>query len=337
MERRTRAGEAAGRSASIRGRWAWWVAGLGLAVLLAVPPFLATYYVYILNVVYLYVILAVGYNILVGFAGQFAMSHVGFFGVGVYTYGVLNITAPSLFPLWILAGGALAAAVGVCVALPAIRMRDIYLALVTFSFAEVLRWIFLNWDSVTGGSNGLRIPPGQLGRWQLTTDVQVYYLILVVMLLSVYAAWNLVRSRFGRAFSSIKNSEPAAQAFGINLVWYKTLAFGVSAFYAGIAGGLYGVLVGYIHPESLQFLHTVIYLAMVVVGGIGTLAGPVIGACLLGLLPEVLRGFTLLQEVLFGLLLMGFIVFMPLGIYGTARATYERHRRVAEQAGEAEG
>lgn len=317
------------------GRRYWWVGAAGLGILVALPPFLATYYVYVLNVVCLYIILAVGYNILVGFAGQFAMSHVGFFGVGVYTYGVLSIKAPAFFLLWIVAGGLLAAAVGVCVALPAIRMRDIYLALVTFSFAEVLRWIFLNSDALTGGSSGLRIPPASLGGVQLTTDVQVYYLIISVMVLSVYAARNLARSRFGRAFFSIKNSEPAATACGINLVRYKTLAFAVSAFYAGIAGGLYGVLVGYIHPESLQFLQTIMYLSMVVVGGVGTLAGPVIGACLLGLLPEFLRGATYLQEMLLGLLLMAIVMFMPLGIYGTVRARYEERFRVKERSVEA--
>jgi branched-chain amino acid transport system permease protein len=301
--------------------------GFIILVLLFLPAILATYWIYVLNLIFIYIILALGFNVLVGFAGQFAICHVGFFGIGVYTYGLLNTNIPIPFLFSVLAGGIVAAVVGFLIAIPSIRMRDIYLAMVTFSFAEVLRWIFLNWDSVTGGPNGLRISPATISKMQLTTDQQVYYVIFPCMFLLVVLTANMAKSRLGRAFFSIKDSEAAAMACGINVYKYKILAFGLSAFYAGVAGGLYGVLAGFIHPESLGFLQTILYLSMVVIGGLGTIPGPVIGACLLGIVPEFLREFSFLQEMLYGVVLMIFIVLMPLGIYGSMKARYEKMMR----------
>jgi branched-chain amino acid transport system permease protein len=147
------------------------------------------------------------------------------------------------------------------------------------------------------------------------------------MVLFVVLTANMAKSRLGRTFFSIKDSEAAAKACGINVYRYKIVAFGLSGFYAGVAGGLYGVLAGFIHPESLGFLQTILYLSMVVIGGLGTIPGPVIGACLLGIVPELLREFSFLQEMLYGVILMIFIVFMPLGIYGSMKARYEKMMR----------
>jgi branched-chain amino acid transport system permease protein len=298
--------------------------GLLILILLFIPIFLQTYWVYILNIVFIYIILALGFNILVGFTGQFAICHIGFFGIGVYVYGLLNLHIKMFFLLPVLAGGIFSALIGFFISIPSIRLRDIYLAMVTFSFAEVLHWIFLNWSSVTGGPNGLRIPPATLGSFQLVTDEQIYYVILLFSIILIVLTASMAKSRLGRAFFSIKDSENAAKAFGVNIFKYKVLAFSLSAFYAGIAGGLYGVLAGFIHPESLGFMQTILFLSMVVVGGLGTIPGPIIGACLLGLLPEILREFSYLQEMLYGALLMAFIIFMPLGIYGSIKIKYEK-------------
>jgi branched-chain amino acid transport system permease protein len=276
----------------------YYLYGLIILIVLILPAILETYWVYVLNLIFIYIILALGFNILVGFTGQFGICHVGFFGIGVYTYGLLSLHTPTPFLLSVLAGGIVAAIIGILIAIPSIRLRDIYLAMATFSFSEVLRWIFLNWESVTGGPNGLRISPATIGSIQLTEDKQHYYIILIFLLICVVLTASMSKSRLGRAFFSVKNSETAAMACGVNVYKYKILAFALSAFYAGYAGGLYGIVADFIHPESLGFMQTITYLAMVVVGGLGTIAGPIIGAILLGFIPELLREFSYLQEML---------------------------------------
>ncbi|MEW6266257.1 MAG: branched-chain amino acid ABC transporter permease [Thermodesulfobacteriota bacterium] len=288
---------------------------LGLALLI-LPLYLATYSIYIINIIFIYIILALGLNILIGIAGQFGLCHVAFMGIGVYTYALLRIHLDLPFPLAILAGALLASLVGFIIALPAIRLSDIYLALATFSFGEFLQWVFNSWDSVTRGPNGLQIPAARIGSFKFISDESVYYLILIVMILIILLTISILNSKFGRGFIALRESEPAAKAAGVNVTVYKALAFAISAFYAGIAGGLYGVLLPFIHPSSLGFMTTILALSMIVVGGMGSIPGAIIGACALGVIPELMREFVFLQEMVYGLVLMLFMAVIPNGLYG---------------------
>jgi branched-chain amino acid transport system permease protein len=287
-----------------------------IAILLLIPFLMKSYYVYVVNLIYIYIILALGLNILIGFTGLFGLCHITFFGIGIYTYALLRIHFGVPFFVGILAGAGLAAVIGYLIAIPSIRMRDIYLALATLSFGESMQWVFNNWDSVTRGPNGIQIPAANIGSYKLMSDESIYYLVFVVTILMLILTKNIINSKMGRAFVSIRESETAAKAMGVNVNQYKAFSFAISAFYAGIAGGLYGVLVPFIHPSTFGMMHTILVLTMLVVGGMGTIAGSIIGACTLGILPELLREFVFLQEIIYGAALMLFMIFMPNGIFG---------------------
>ena len=275
-----------------------------------------SYYIYVINLIYIYIILALGSNILIGFTGQFALCHISFFGIGIYTYALLRVHLGVPFLVAILAGAVLAAVIGYLIAIPATRMRNINLALATFAFAEFMQWAFNNWDSVTRGPNGIQIPAAKIGPYKLVNDEIIYYLIFFVLFLMFLLTKNIINSKIGRAFISIRESEIASKAAGVNVNRYKSFSFSISAFYAGIAGGLYGVLVPFIHPSSLGFMQTILVLTMNVVGGMGSIAGSIIGACVIGIIPEMLREFLFLQEIIYGAVLILFMIFMPNGILG---------------------
>jgi branched-chain amino acid transport system permease protein len=285
-------------------------------ILLLIPLFMNSYYIYVINLVFVYIILALGLNILIGFTGQFGLCHVSFFGIGIYTYALMRIHFAVPFLIAILAGAVLAAVIGYLIAIPAIRMRDIYLALATFSFGEFVQWVFNNWNSVTRGPNGIQIPAANIGSYKLMNDESIYYLIFIITVLMFLLTKNIINSKVGRAFISIRESETASKAAGVNVNRYKAFSFSLSAFYAGVAGGLYGVLVPFIHPSSLGFMQTILVLTMNVVGGMGFIPGSIIGACTMGILPELLREFVFLQEIIYGAALMLFLIFMPNGIFG---------------------
>jgi branched-chain amino acid transport system permease protein len=287
-----------------------------IAFLVVLPFFLKSYYVYVVNLIYTYIILALGLNILMGATGLFGLCHVTFFGIGIYTYALLRIHFGIPFYIGILAGAVLSAVIGYLIAIPAIRMRDIYLALATLSFGESMQWVFNNWDAVTKGPNGIQIPAANIGSYKLMTDETIYYLVFVVTALMFILTRNIMSSKVGRAFISIRESETAAKAMGIDVNRYKAFSFAISAFYAGIAGGLTGVLVPFIHPSTLGMMHTILILTMLVVGGMGTIGGSIVGACTLGIIPELLREFVFLQEIIYGAALMLFLIFMPEGIFG---------------------
>jgi branched-chain amino acid transport system permease protein len=290
------------------------VVALGLGVLTVLPFVANPYILYVTTIALIYVILAVGLNLLLGYAGQFAFANAALFGIGAYAAGLLQVKLG--WPFWVaLPGGAVfTALVGLVVALPALRLSGLYLALATMAFAQFTQWVLLNWESVTFGAGGFRIPPVSFAWLGLSTARGVYYLTLVVTALLVAAAWNTVRSRIGRAFVALRDSEVAADSLGIDLARYKTIAFGLSAFYAGVAGGLYRAALNFVGPEGFDVFQMVIHFSMVVVGGLGSVWGSVLGAAALVGFQETLRGFKGAQEIGFGLLLILCIVFLPEGL-----------------------
>ena len=302
-------------------RWAL----IAAAVVLLVLPFTASGYVlYVVNLLMVFVVLALGMHVVIGEAGQFALSHTAFYGIGIYTAGLVNAAWHPPFVVSIVAGGLLSALLGYVIGLLALRMRDIYLALATFAFGEAMQWVFLNWESVTGGSNGMRMQPAELFGLKLSNDLQAYPFVVLLAALMLWLTVLLSRSQFGSCLRAVRESDVAALAMGINVKAMKQTAFAISAAFAGVAGGMYTLFTSFIHPESLGFQTTILVLTMVVVGGIGSVRGAVAGAIAFGLISELLRQALSIQEVIYGAILMGFMMFKPRGLFAS---TFKREQR----------
>ena len=302
--------------ASTRG---WTLDHMALAaaalVLFALPFFAIGYVLYVVNLLMVFVVLALGMHVVIGEAGQFALSHAAFYGIGIYTAGLVNTAWHPNFLVSIAAGGVLAGITGYFLGLLALRMRDIYLALATFAFGEAMQWVFLNWEKVTGGSNGMRMQPAEGFGLKLTNDLQAFPFVVGLTALMLWITVWLARSQYGSALRAVRESDVAAMAMGINVKAMKQTAFAISAAFAGIAGGVYTLFISFIHPESLGFQTTILVLTMVVVGGIGSVRGAVAGAVAFGLISELLRQALSIQEIIYGAILMGFMMFRPRGLF----------------------
>lgn len=287
---------------------------LGLAVLAILPFVTSGYAIFVVNLLLVYLVLALGLHIVIGEAGQFSFAHTAFYGVGIYTAGILNNAFHLPFVLTIFMGGLLAALIGLAVGGLALRMRDIYLALVTFAFGEVMQWVFLNWTSLTGGSSGMRMTPANLFGYEVVTDKQAYLFVVVFAALFIWATIHISRSRLGMSMRAVRESEVAAMAMGVNVQRIKISAFAISAFYAGCAGGMFTLFSSFIHPESLGLQTTIMILIMIVVGGLGSVYGAIGGAIVFGLLFEALRSIHAGQEIVYGAVLMLCMMYAPRGV-----------------------
>lgn len=283
-------------------------------VLLLLPALANQYTVFVGNLMMLYIILALGLNLLVGFSGQLAFANAAMYGIGAYGAGLLQVHLA--WPYWIAApaGALMAMVIGTLLAFPALRLSGIYLALATLAFAQASQWVLWHWESVTFGAGGFAVPPVSFAPLPIRPGIGIYYLSWIVTVLLLLFAWRLVRSRIGRAFIAMRDGEAAAQSLGVDLLKYKTMAFALSGFYAGAAGALYSAVLGFVSPESFDLFQMIIHKAMIVVGGLGSVVGSVLGASLLVYLMEVLREFKSTQEIIFGALLLGFMVFQPHGL-----------------------
>jgi branched-chain amino acid transport system permease protein len=281
----------------------------------AIVPWVANPYIlYIANLALLYIILAVGLNILVGYAGQFALANAAMFGIGAYGTSLLQVRLGVPYGLAAPGGAVLAMLIGTAMAFPALRLSGVYLGLSTLSFALLTQWVLLHWQSVTFGAGGFPVPQLDLAALGVGPDLGIFYLSWLVALALVVFAWSLLRSRIGRCLVAIRDGEVAAQSLGISLLRYKALAFAISGFYAGAAGALYAPLLGYISPEGFDLFQMIIQKSMIVVGGMGSIMGSVIGAVAMVGLLEVLREFKSTQEIVFGGILIAFVLFRPRGI-----------------------
>jgi branched-chain amino acid transport system permease protein len=297
-------------------------AGAALA-LVAGPWLLGTYQLYFINLVLVNVIIAVGLNMLTGNAGQISMCHSSFMAIGAYATTLLHESAQLSFWIALPAGALIAAAFGVCVGLPAIRLGGFYLALATLGVLEMTQIVIYQFPSLTGGVRGMLAPRPTVFGQPLTSDLSLYYPVLGVAVVMLLFARNLLRSPVGRAFDAIRNSGPAAQALGIPLASTKLVAFTVAALYAGVGGGLYAAVVGFIDPIEFGIWTSVRHIIFIVVGGLGSLPGSVVGAALITGLPEGLRRFQEYSDFVYGALLLAFLIFMPSGIAGAWRRLSE--------------
>jgi branched-chain amino acid transport system permease protein len=287
--------------------------------LLSVVPLIGNPYLFFIGqMMLIYAILALGLNLLIGYAGQLAFANAALFGIGAYVTGLLVVRAGVVFPLAIPCGALGACAVGALIAIPALRLSGVYLALVTLCFAQFTNWVLIHWDAVTYGAGGFRVR-GMEFAFGIPPDVGLFYLIWASTIAAFVLCWNLVHSRIGRAFAAIRDGELAAQSLGINLAWYKGLAFGLSGLLAGLAGGLHAATLSFVAPESFDLVQMVLQFAMVLLGGLGSVVGSVIGAAGLIFLMEITRGARHLQEIVFGAVLLFFVVFQPRGLTALLR------------------
>ena len=290
------------------------VAGLG--VLVVAPWLVSLYKVHVLNVLIINIIMAISLNLIMGYSGQFAKANVAFMGLGAYTMGLLVTRAGWSFWIAWPAGALLAAAVGTLVALPALRLRGLYLAIITISFVLIVHWSFLHARFLTGGASGFSVPHPNYGGLPIPNIQATYYLSLLTLLGAMWIVRNLVASGFGRSLLCIAEQELVAPSLGINVYATKITVFALSGLLAGFAGGLHAVTLQFIDPQSFWLLQLVIQLCMVALGGLASLLGSVLGASVMTLLIEVLRAFKGLWEFAIGAILLVTIVFFPRGLAG---------------------
>ena len=292
--------------------------GLFFILVLSFPLWLPHYPLHLACTVGIFVILAVSLNIVVGFTGQISLGHAAFFAVGAYTSSLLAIKFGIPFWLDIFAAGVVSLFFGILLGVPTLRVRDVYLSVMTICFGLMVQLALVNLDSLTGGARGIYgIPRPSIGTFSFIAIQSYYYIILFFALLTIFSTMRLLRSRFGRAFLSIRENELAAEMVGIRTTYYKILAFAVSSFYAGLAGSLYAHYVSYISPDAFAFGTSIDVLVMIVIGGLGNVWGAVIGAIVITLLPEYLRFMQQYYRAVFGLGLIFMMVFMRSGIIST--------------------
>lgn len=296
-----------------------YLSGGFLLVLFLSPIFIGVYGAYILNIIAISVILSVGLNLLMGYTGQISLGHAGFFAVGAYSSAIFTTRLGIPFIISLPLGGIVAIFFSLFIGFAVLRMRGLYLALSTFGFGLIIQLMAVHWTNLTGGSRGYKVPRPSIGPLIFGNDNLYLYFTLVVAVVLVIFAHNLVSTRIGRVFISIRDSEFASQSVGINLAKYKLIAFALSSFYAGIAGGLFGPLVGLLDPEGFGLGESVLYLMMIVIGGIGSIAGSVIGAIVLVMIPEILRFVREYRDIIYSLTLLLFLIYMQEGIYPLLR------------------
>lgn len=278
-----------------------------------------SYHMFIATIMLIHVILALGLNILMGYAGQLAFANAAIFGIGAYGFGLLQKHLG--IPLWFGAPiSALAAmAIGTLLVLPALRLSGIYLALATIAFAQCAVWVMVHWVSLTNGAGGFTIRPLDFSPLPILPEHGVYYLTWICCVLLLWSARNIVQSPIGRAWVALRDHELAAQCLGINLFNYRALAFAISALYAGIAGVLYAAALSFVGPDSFGLQEMVIQLAAVVVGGSASIVGSVVGGIGIVFVQEAAKETKFSIEIVFGLLLSVFVLFQPAGLVSLLR------------------
>lgn len=298
------------------------------AALLLLFPFMASaYWMYLACLVSINVASATGLNILTGYTGLVSLGQAAFMGLGAYTVAVLEIRFGTPFLLNLLAGGFVAMLGGLVVGIPSLRVKGLYLAIATIAASFIAHFLFANM-ALTGGTAGLTVPPARIFGMVLDTSFRLYWVIVPVTVLMLLGAANLFRTRVGRAFIAIRDRDISAEVLGIPLLRYKLLSFGLSSFYAGVAGGLWAYFFRVVTPESFPLVMSIFFLAAIIVGGMGTILGAILGAVFMTLVPELLKlvvdllpgGSQLVvflspvRTIIFGALIIGFLVFEPQGL-----------------------
>ena len=309
------------------------VIALLVLFIVIVPLVFGEYYVSIINLVLISIVGALGLNILVGYTGQISIGHAAFMSVGAYT--AANLAVRAGLPFWITlpAGGVMAALIGAVVGIPSLRIKGLYLAIATLAGQLIIEWIINHVPWISGGTQAsIQVPRPSLFGYEMKTQRELYFFLLFFALIAIVAALNLVRSRIGRAFVAIRDQDIAAEIIGIDIFRYKLIAFAISSFYAGVCGVLYTYYFGIANYEQFQIGVSIDYLAMIIIGGLGSVLGSILGAAFVTLLPLVIRTMmesvsgiffdasematvvSSMRLVIFGALIIVFLVLEPEGL-----------------------
>lgn len=300
-----------------------------ILLVLLLPMFASNYYVGLLTLAAIASIGAIGLNILTGFTGQISIGTGAFLGVGGYTAAILTSTVGLNFWFALPLAGVATAVVGGLFGIPSLRLKGLYLAIATLSAQVVILFIISRWTSLTNGTAGMTLSRPSIGGFSFDSNMSYYYLTVIILMFTTLYATNLIRTRTGRAFLAVRDRDMAAQIMGINLFNYKVMAFAISSFFIGISGALLAHFTMIVSPEFYSFQVSIEYLAMILVGGLGSVFGSILGALFITLLPvgldtmiSVLSGFlpninqilSSFKELVFGLVIILFLIFEPGGL-----------------------
>ena len=300
-----------------------------IGALALAPRFGTTYWLDVLNRIGIAIIGALGLNILVGYTGQISIGHAAFLAVGAYSTAILEVNAGLPFYLAIPLAALVTSGFGLIFGIPSLRLKGLYLAIATLAAHFITTYGIVHWESMTKGVLGFMVPPATVFGLPLDSDARVFYLIFALVIPATFFTKNLFRTRVGRAFIAIRDRDVAAGVMGVSLYRYKLLAFVISSFYAGVAGGLMAHHSRILFPDSFTLLVAIDYLAMVIIGGLGSILGAIFGAIFMTLLPEVLKlGATSLtgvypnafgliastRDIVFGLAVILFLMYEPQGL-----------------------
>jgi len=280
---------------------------------------MAAYLLHLAILAGIYIILTVSINLIIGYAGQVSLGHAAFYGIGAYTSALMSLNWHLPFPLAALSAMVVAGAWGLALGLPTLRLKEDYLAIVTLGFGVIVDLVFLNLE-ITGGPDGLAgIPSPRFLGISFRPPAVYLVLVAVAVLLVLVFTYRLVNSYHGRALRAIRDHEVTAQVMGINTPAYKIIIFTLAAGLAGLAGSLYAHYITFINPETFGLHTSILILTMAVLGGMGSMAGSVLGAVILTALPEALRQFQAYQDLVYGALLVGLLIWRPEGILGRGK------------------
>ncbi|MBU2513910.1 branched-chain amino acid ABC transporter permease [bacterium] len=304
----------------------------GIILLLGVIPFVGSdYMLYILNTMGIYAIAAVGLNLLIGYTGQISLGHGAFFGVGAYTAAILTTRVGLPFWTALPLAGFMTAAVGMLFGIPSVRLKHLYLTIATLAGQFIIEYVLVQWDWLTGGAEGIMVANSSIFGYELTSDRSFFFLIFSSLIFLTWIMVNLLRTRFGRAFVAIRDNDRAAEGMGIPIFKFKLLSFGISSFYAGYAGALFAGYMMTITPEPFNMWLSIEFVAMIIIGGLGSVSGAIFGTIFIVSLGEILSMVTEflmnfgptsnisitiapLREFVFGLSIVVFIIFEPKGL-----------------------
>lgn len=298
-----------------------------IAALLLVLPLLlgqvSDFWLHVVIMIGVFSILSMGLNVIIGYAGQFALGHAAFYGIGAYTAALLLIHYNLSFWLVLPIAAVITGFFGFLLGTPVIRLRGDYLGIVTLGFGEIVRLIFVNWIDVTRGPMGLPgIPAPELFGFTFSGKIEFYYLILVLVVITYIVINRIMHSGIGLNMLTIREDERLAESIGIRPNKYKIMAFTIGAFFAGIAGAFWAAYISYVSPDAFRYMDSVNILAMVILGGSGNLAGSILGASILVITPELLRYVSEYRMLLLGLAIVLMMIFKPTGFWG------EKHRKL---------
>ena len=295
-----------------------WAALAMVVVLIAATPFMPNYYIRIVNSLLIYVLLGIGLNIVIGYAGLLDLGFVAFYAVGAYTYAILasghfglHWSLLQIFPVAMVLG----AIMGILLGIPVLRLRGDYLAIVTLGFGEIIRIILNNMDALTNGPQGIaRLDKARAFGLEFARPVEIYWLLLVVVCLVGVVVFRMQESLLGKAWAAVREDQDAARGVGIDTTRAKLAAFAISATIGAMAGVIFAASQRFVSPESFTLQESVLIVLMIVIGGIGNILGVIVGAAILILMPEVLREFSEWRVLFLGLLMVFLIIIRPAGI-----------------------